>query len=955
MAPKKSHFTDQPPSSKDACTNASHDPSDKLSQLRKLLDDAMTTATMRQTRILLEQALSIAEGRPVEEIWAQLRELGGTPPEILEVTESPGPTHNEVLAVELYPRLAKVFERLGAKDKVTLAYRGAVERASELGPSTTLAKVLGAHAVALGEAYKSEQAETTIDALWSVCEALAAVQHPDEAPARVQLARAVLLLGRIDEAATIAKTATECAGSTAPTVFDAVIEASIIAAWAFILVGRVTEARKHAESALEAAQQRGSEDLIDEATAVAGLAQALAGDTTSGIAKISKAQKNATSRHQPQLQQQAQLAHSIATLRAGEWQTAKALAQAATHGRSPAPSLFRVLPWLFGAEACYVGARIQSSKPGETTQVAGLLREGQRLIQAAMTPALRLEALAPRARRVAAVLDAEQGLLQATEALATLEETLEEADKFAGPLETAHCLLALGDLGKRVLGNDPRTFYSEAEELTKDAGVEGLQAQSHLLAKPAEQPETVKTQTAGTRKLALVLEVSRAISTILDLDQLLERIMDAIIELLNAERGFVMLYDEPRSLEDASDGADSKLRVRVARHMSQESIESPEEEVSRSVVEDVLNTGKPCVVTNALNDKRFSNKSSVMLLNLRSVLCFPLQTKAKSYGVLYVENRSTAQLFGEHHVEAMLPFTSQAALAIENAFAYSRIQELYEETLSVARARERILNHVSHELKTPIAIVSGTLRILGKRLASDPKAEKGLKRATRNIQRLVDIQRRMLDIYEASASGSNADTLYEPVSLQELVEDTVALARQEAPDRKVNINVRICPDSVVHVSRYPLEMSVEALLRNAIENTPDDGVIEIETKPWEADRLTLIVRDFGVGITKENQKHIFEGFFHTQDTERYSSRRPYQFDAGGKGLDLLSIKTYADKFGWAMEVESERCSSIPTDDDVCPGEISLCSRCLDHKTCLANGGSEFRLSLPIVPPSPPDG
>ena len=735
-------------------------------------------------------------------------------------------------------------------------------------------------------------------------------------------------------------------------VLDAVVEASIIAAWAFILVGRVTEAHKHAQGAHQAAKQRGSDDLIDEANTVVGLTQALAGDTSSGIAKISAAQKSATARHHLQLQQQAQLAHSVATLRAGDWRTAKALAQAANHGRSPAASLYRVLPWLFGAEACYVGVRVEAAKPGETTQVAGLLREGQRLIQAAMKPALQLEALAPRARRVAAVLNAEQGLLQAKEALATLEATLEETDEVAGPLETAHCLLALGDLGQRVLGNDPGAFYSEAEELAKGAGVGGLRSQLHLLAKPAEPHETVKTQTVGTRKLALVLEVSRAISTILDLDQLLERIMDAIIELLNAERGFVMLYDEPRSVEDAFDGAGPKPRVRVARHMSQESIESPEEEVSRSVVEDVLLTGKPCVVTNALTDKRFSTKSSVMLLNLRSVLCFPLQTKTKSYGVLYVENRSTAQLFSEHHVEAMLPFTTQAALAIENAFAYSRIQELYEETLSVARARERILNHVSHELKTPIAIVSGTLRILTKRLASDPNAEKGLKRATRNIQRLVDIQRTMLDIYEASSSVSNADTLYESVTLLDLVEDTVSLTRQEASERNVDIDVQITSDSLVRVPRYPLETSVEALLRNAIENTPDHGVIEIKTEPRGDETLCLIVRDFGVGITKENQKHIFEGFFHTQDTERYSSRRPYQFDAGGKGLELLSIKTYADKFGWTIEVESERCPFIPTDDDVCPGEISLCKHCLDHKTCLTNGRSEFRLSLPVAPPSP---
>jgi signal transduction histidine kinase len=293
-----------------------------------------------------------------------------------------------------------------------------------------------------------------------------------------------------------------------------------------------------------------------------------------------------------------------------------------------------------------------------------------------------------------------------------------------------------------------------------------------------------------------------------------------------------------------------------------------------------------------------------------------------------------------------MPFAAQAALAIENAFAYRRIQELYEETLSLARARERILNHVSHELKTPIAIVSGSLRILGRKLEEDIQAQRAVERGARNIRRLVDIQRQMLDIYEAKSQGPRETELIEPVRLGPIVERALGEAREQGPDRDVEMVTKVEDGVAVEAPREPLRVTLDGLIRNAIENTPDESRVEIEARRDEEGLVLIIVRDFGVGITAESQKHLFEGFYHTQETDRYSSKRPYAFDAGGKGLDLLRTRTFAKRFGWDLELESERCRFIPTEADVCPGRISACARCEELKTCLGSGYTEFRLRLP---------
>ena len=67
--------------------------------------------------------------------------------------------------------------------------------------------------------------------------------------------------------------------------------------------------------------------------------------------------------------------------------------------------------------------------------------------------------------------------------------------------------------------------------------------------------------------------------------------------------------------------------------------------------------------------------------------------------------------------------------------------------------------------------------------------------------------------------------------------------------------------------------------------------------------------------------------FHTQETDLYGSRKPYDFNAGGKGLDLLLAKIYGQRFGFDVLLESRRCVHIPADKDSCPGKISQCPHC----------------------------
>jgi len=106
--------------------------------------------------------------------------------------------------------------------------------------------------------------------------------------------------------------------------------------------------------------------------------------------------------------------------------------------------------------------------------------------------------------------------------------------------------------------------------------------------------------------------------------------------------------------------------------------------------------------------------------------------------------------------------------------------------------------------------------------------------------------------------------------------------------------------------------------------------------------------DFGIGITKENQGRLFDGLFHTLDTELYTSKKPYDFGAGGKGLDLLRVKVYSQRFGFDISVASQFCLYLPTDHDLCPGKISECPHCKVREDCFNSGGSTFCLTFSVL-------
>jgi len=195
-------------------------------------------------------------------------------------------------------------------------------------------------------------------------------------------------------------------------------------------------------------------------------------------------------------------------------------------------------------------------------------------------------------------------------------------------------------------------------------------------------------ENAEQRRLSALSRVSLSMSASLDLNEVLTQVMDAVIELTGAERGFLMLIDPTTG----------KLEARAARNIEKETLERKDMEFSRSVIGEVIESGKGVVTTDAQNDPRFSQQQSVVFYALRSVICAPLRARNQTIGVIYVDNRAQSGVFTQDDLDLLNTFASQAAVAIENA----RLFTLTDQALAARVAELETLTQIDRKLNAQL-------------------------------------------------------------------------------------------------------------------------------------------------------------------------------------------------------------------------------------------------------------
>ncbi len=220
-----------------------------------------------------------------------------------------------------------------------------------------------------------------------------------------------------------------------------------------------------------------------------------------------------------------------------------------------------------------------------------------------------------------------------------------------------------------------------------------------------ETDEDTAAQLAGLRRLQ---EFSAVLMQRGSLEELLEELMDAVVDLTGASKGFLVLFEDERPV------------IKVARNLKRENMDSAVAELSDSIVAKVVETRRPIIVSDAQQDDQFSNAESVINLELNSVMCAPLKERGRLMGLIYVGNEEVTGLFDPGSLELLSVFAAQASLLIRNALLVDDLklrnlslfeeleQQRFGEIIGASSTMREVFRHVEKVAGTEASVlVSG--------------------------------------------------------------------------------------------------------------------------------------------------------------------------------------------------------------------------------------------------------
>ena len=466
-----------------------------------------------------------------------------------------------------------------------------------------------------------------------------------------------------------------------------------------------------------------------------------------------------------------------------------------------------------------------------------------------------------------------------------------------------------------------------------------------------------------------LFHIGQVITSEMDFDTLFDVIAEQTNKIMGSERSSVFLADGQGKYLTAFVSTDLK-RNEIKIHNNQ------------GVAGWVFQNRLPLIISDVYNDPRFySGIDQKTGFKTRNILCVPLvNRKNECIGTLQVLNKKTGD-FIEDDRETLIYVANYVTVAIENS-------KLYEDLKASDRAKERAIDHLSHELNTPLAIIASAFKIIEQYVKNSGNKSilKAVVRGQRNIERLLNLQKTLDDIVKQVPTRekkqmmrliddvliifeglddqlveqykellqilknrmksfySTSEFAVEKISIDNILNDILAEDLPSNNRKYPEIRPKIEKGLFVNMDKKAIKKVLEGLLKNAVENTPNEGLIDVTAGPT-GNGIRITFRDYGVGISEENQKSIFEGFFHTQSTNLYASKKPYDFNAGGAGLDLLRTKTLSERFNFSVNFESTRCKFIPLDSDLCGGSISSCPFIKSRADCLSSGGSTFSIEF----------
>ncbi len=282
-------------------------------------------------------------------------------------------------------------------------------------------------------------------------------------------------------------------------------------------------------------------------------------------------------------------------------------------------------------------------------------------------------------------------------------------------------------------------------------------------------------------------------------------------------------------------------------------------------------------------------------ISMASLVFVPLGAGPECMGSLVLMRSNPTREWTEIECAALLDIGHDLGRAALNARTFEREHALVTELQALDSYKSQLIATVSHELKSPLTTVAGHLEMLESgTVAIGDQARVSLSaigRASDRMSRVIE------DLLLLRKVGESRKPLRrDPVDLDHLVSDAVALTALTAGDKGLEVSVLRAPHPVHALGeREELDKLVHNLVSNAVKYTPRGRRVQIELEP-DAGEAVLRVRDEGLGISLEDQAQLFTEFFRSTNPEAVAQP--------GTGLGLAIVRRIVDRHGGQIEVES---------------------------------------------------
>jgi signal transduction histidine kinase len=394
-------------------------------------------------------------------------------------------------------------------------------------------------------------------------------------------------------------------------------------------------------------------------------------------------------------------------------------------------------------------------------------------------------------------------------------------------------------------------------------------------ARPGHDALTLAGQAdEASEHLRLIYELTALTSSIIDRDELLNKVMDLVFNEFHPDRGFILLQDSPAA----------RPQPAVVRYRQRpRTLDEGRIPVSRTIVHHTLEKGEGVLSTNAMNDQRFRSGDSVQDYGIRSAMCVPIRTAERVFGVIHVDSSLADFTFTPQQLRLMNAVGLHTGLALQSAEALSQMMK----TERLAAMGETVAS-LSHSVKNILQGLRGGADAVELALSKQDMrlAQEGWPILARNLDRIYALTLNMLAWAKPRALEIDL------VSLDNLIREVIDLIQPQTERKKAALGVQFAPDvPPVPVDAAALHQALMNVMTNAVEAIPTrGGAIEVRTS-FDAARheARITIADNGPGVPAEARESIFDPFVTTKGQR-------------GTGLGLAVTRKIVQQHGGRIEL-----------------------------------------------------